>query len=422
MSSVGGPTPPGLDKDSGVGGWTAPGPSGPKELNVALFPYVPQRQLFEAAVNLHWRKLHPDIALNFKRYSGYNAYSADPPPTLDVFAFDAVFASYFRERGYLRPLSISDHEDIFPWALAGLGAGGGRFWAVPYLGCMDVMIYRREDTRLSAPDMTVEELRSILGDSPDEEPCPPKGEGLLIGLTSGTTASLMYFEVVMENNRQYPLDPPLPRCPHGLDPNAMRDLHTVVRIAGRKQASAPDKTGYDRLAWFLEGFGRGLVGYPEVFHWIDPKVAGDYTFRPFPMASQPITTLPLYTDVIGVNRAVTPDKVDLATELANLIASAAVVSYAIWGIFPPGNPQYLTPVRRSLLKGLAERWPIYQSIRRLLTATPTTAFRVGAASRPWLNAYKECIRDQILGPGLQFDESHFVAGYEQTPGGLSQKP
>jgi thiamine pyridinylase len=417
--AIGGPMPPRFGKDAGIVQPVAPDPSGRAELNVGLYPYVPQPQWFVAAVNQFWLSRHPDVGLNFVLY---DCYTADPPPTLDVFAFDAIFGRYFASKDYLRPFPLMDTSDFFPWALSGLSVNSEWVWAAPYLGCMNILIYRKEDPDLASADLTVRQLEQILGDSSNEHARPPHGQGLLIDLTGATTDACMYLQAVMENIGEFPLDPPLPPCPSGLDSTAVEDLRTLVRIAGQKQASYQDTTGYQRLNWWLDGYGRAYVGLTESFYFFGPDVIDQYAFRPFPLASAPVSTIPLYTDAVAVNSTVSSDKRDLAIELATLVASPEVVSYAIWEVFPKANPQYLIPARRSVLDGMAKGWPVYQSIQTTLFTYGTAGFRMGEMSRSWLSENKGCIRAQLLGSKVRIDEPLYTQGYAQTPGGLGRKP
>jgi thiamine pyridinylase len=229
--------------------------------------------------------------------------------------------------------------------------------------------------------------------------------------------------VWMENTGQYPLDPPLPPCPSGLDRQTMANLQTAVRIAGRKQASYQDRDGYQRLNWFLQGFGRAYVGLTENLHFVPPDVLPHLAFRPLPFASAPVGNIPLFADAIGVNSQVDPSKTGLAIELATLIASQEVTLNAFIGPDPSNPPQYLTPVRNSVMTAMAARWPTYQMIQTTLRTMGGTGFRIGQPSRGWLNANKSCIASQILGPGVEVDEAIFASpGYKSTPAGLWRKP
>ncbi|MEN9865146.1 MAG: hypothetical protein RL748_736, partial [Pseudomonadota bacterium] len=62
-------------------------------LNVALYPYVPRPQQFQAAVTAAWSRVEPGVTLNFisdeSKWDG--GYSTDPAADIDVFVFDAMY-------------------------------------------------------------------------------------------------------------------------------------------------------------------------------------------------------------------------------------------------------------------------------------------------------------------------------------------
>jgi len=416
VNGIPSPVPPGWGRDWALSN-AVPEPSDTTSLNVALYPYVPDPVWYEETVQTAWMLVHPDVALNFIQY---DCYAGDPPPTLDVFGFDAIFAQYFMAMKFLQPMPEADISDYFAWALQGLIVDGKRLVAAPYLGCMNVMIYSAEDSQLGAPGLTVELLENILGDSSDSSPCPLPGEGLLLDLTGGTTDACLYLQIGMQDANQFPVNPHPPACPSGLDPTALPNLHAAVRIAGHKQVTYVDASGYQRLIWFLNGFGRGYVGSTEAMAFIPPGELGEYAFRPLPFSSAPVTTNPVFVNAMGVNQNVDPGKTSLAVDLALMVASPTVTTTALAG---RTNPQYLTPVRASVLNALAARFPMYRQIQQVLQQVRPAGFRIGPMSRQWLNATKCCLASQIVGPEIEIDESEFEApGYRSSPGGLWRKP
>jgi thiamine pyridinylase len=412
------PRPPGWNKDRSVATPVPPPRSGDAELTVGLYCQVPMLQWFQSAITAAWQKVQPGVALTFV---DYDCYSADPPATLDVFAFDAIFASYFVQQQYLQAFP-TDTSDFFDWSLAGLSVNSDTLWAVPYLGCMNILIYRNDDPELGAQDLTVDGLLNILGPGPTTSIWPAPGAGLLIDFSGGTTDACLYLQVAMQNSGQYPLEPVLPQCPGGLDGPTMGNLQTAVKVAGPLQARHVD-SGYERLNKFVSNSsGRAFAGLTENFHFFPEDPTTTYTFRPLPLAGRPATTIPLYADALAVNRAIDPAKLSLAIQLVELIASPAVT---LASFSPQGcaTPQCLTPVRPSVLHALAAQWPLYSEIAWRLGNNADVAFRMGAASRPWLNANKSCIRSQILGPGAELldDSPAQVPGYASTPAGLWRK-
>lgn len=117
-------------------------------LEVALFPYVPDRVRFQEAVSDAWKREHPDVSLHF---ADWDCYASDPDPSIDVFVFDGIYLSSFVEEGYLLPIpkeKIRNKEDIIPFALKGC-ISGGKFYALPQLLCADFLYTRKDDAGLS---------------------------------------------------------------------------------------------------------------------------------------------------------------------------------------------------------------------------------------------------------------------------------
>jgi thiamine pyridinylase len=274
---------------TGYGARRGPGPGGGKGLsrpgtqpparsevgvlNVAPYQWVPQPAWFQNAITSAWAEVHPEIALN---WCSYDCYHDDPPATLDVFAFDSIFASYFINQQYLQAFPVMDLGDFLPWSLVGLTVNSEWLWAVPYLGCLNTLIYRAADTRLGDPGLTNPELLEILGVSPNTSPEPPPGSGLLVDFTGGTTDACMYLQTVMENAGSYPIDPALPPWTD-LDPAALNDLRQLVTMAGLQQASYFDPNSV-RLDWFMAGPAIGATARGAVaasLAWLAPTTVSE---------------------------------------------------------------------------------------------------------------------------------------------------
>lgn len=117
-------------------------------LEVALFPYVPDRVRFQEAVSDAWKREHPDVSLHF---ADWDCYASDPDPSIDVFVFDGIYLSSFVEEGYLLPIpkeKIRNKEDIIPFALKGCISGGS---FTHCRNCFAPIFYIREKTTPGFP-------------------------------------------------------------------------------------------------------------------------------------------------------------------------------------------------------------------------------------------------------------------------------
>ncbi|OZC43716.1 thiamine pyridinylase [Rhodococcus sp. RS1C4] len=413
-----------LNKDSGPTNQPPPA-SDASTLNVALYPYTPEPKWFESTIRAAWHSVQPDVALNFV-YT-YDCYKGDPPSTVDVFAYDCIFADHMRQ--FCVEFDIDGTADFYPWSLASLKTESSEYQGIPYLGCMQILIRRLTDAALGAPGMTVEELHKILGDGDPKAVWPAQGQGMLLDFTGGTTVACMYEQAVMEESGQFPLTPALPPCP-GLDQQGLADMQVLRNIAGYAQATYPD-SGYDRITKWNQRIGRAFVGLTEIFHFIDNVDASTYSVMP--LSSEPIEKvgIPLYTDALSVNVAIAQEKRATAIQLVKLIASTNVMLECM---SPTGKkPQYLVPTRQSLMNQLLARQPnsaVYNIMRNIISNDMAHPFRLGADSRTWLDSTKGCIKTEILGPPPAGVAEHVGEdsavfndpAYASTPAGLLRRP
>jgi thiamine pyridinylase len=361
-------------------------------LNVGLYPYVPRPVQFEVVVEAAWRVVHTDVALNF---IDYDCYQSDPGPAVDVFGFDCIYLSALAQSGFLTRLSadqIDDIGDFFPWALAACQYDGDPF-AIPYLGCAYSIVYRDGDDALDEA-FSLDDLYDVIGDAPEQSnPTPLPSKGLVLDLTGGTTDACFYLSAYEEITDTYPPDPPLPDG-NDLDPQVLADLKRLRNMAGFAQASHEDPAD-EQVTWFVEGLGEALVGPTEIMSYFPPATVAASKLHLLPFDVQRATQ-PFYVDAIGVNRRIDPAKLDLAVELANLVASAAAMAASLVPTGTSPNPQYLISVRPSVLGKLAETWPAYQMIEALVTSHTGSPLRIGPASRTWLDTSKDAICNAIF--------------------------
>ena len=361
-------------------------------LNVGLFPYVPRPEQFEHVIAAAWRKDHPDVVLNFV---DFDCYQGDPGPAVDAFGFDCIYLSHLAEAGFLTPLppgGIADADDFFPWALAACEHDGGHY-AVPYLGCAYSLVYREGDDALDDA-LSLQAVYDVVGDAPDQSSRTPlPGKGLVLDLTGGTTDACFYLSAYEEIVDEYPPDPPLPG-PDELDPRPLAVLKKLRDMAGFEQAKYDDPDA-EQVAWFAEGLGEALVAPTEFMSYFPPATVATSKLHLLPFAVQRATQ-PFYVDAIGINGAIDPSKLELALELANLVASAETMAASLASTASCPNPQYLISVRPSVLARLAQSWPAYGRIETLVTSCTGTPFRIGPTSREWLDATKGAIRAAIF--------------------------
>ena len=371
------------------------GQDGQTTLKIALYKDVPNREGIEETVRKRWNERFPYVKLQFVEWDGYKQ---DPADDLDVFEFDSIMLDYFVRNNFVSPLRLEEVEardDFFGFAFRGCMIDG-TCYAVPRLACTPMLLYRRGDDAIRDAK-GLKELEQAIGDCGFEGPQPPKNRGLLIDLTGGTTCACFYLDAVADKEKVYSTMPYLPDGEH-LDKVALDNLRLLTRMAGKKQATC-EECWEKRAAWFGDGFGRAFVGWTERLAKIPSAVHKDIQVRPLPLGDSDAANL-LFVDTLAVNSLLEGRRRELALEFVNLAASTGVVLDTILvKDKETGNPQYLLPVRKSVLSDpvLNRAAPLYSEIGVALTNNPRT-FRIGANVRQWLTATKSKIKETITNP------------------------
>lgn len=364
-------------------------------LNIALYPYVPRLDQFEETISDSWKQKHPDIALNFVEW---DCYSEDPPEDLDVFVFDAIFFQYFVSKGYLKPMDldeIDDWTDILEYALEGSQISG-TYYGIPQFGCTNLLYYREDDEELKKAN-TLSEVYGVIGNCSYTGVWPPPGEGLMVDLSGGTTDSCLYLATVELLNCQYTLNPTLPDADH-LNRDAVANLQTLVKMAGRDQAAYSEKQPYERALRFGEGSGRATVGFTESMSVVGEECLERIEFKLMPFTDSQCDFSFFYIDIISINSKISdPKREDFALELANLVGSSGVMTDSLKAWKGHDSPQYLLPVRKSVFVNLQNEYPLYGRIYGLVQQSNPKTFQIGPTSKEWLKQNKDGIKEQILG-------------------------
>jgi len=369
----------------------------PATLRVALFPYVPYPKGMERTIAAHWACVHPDVSLKFVEWDG--GYGDDPGDGVDVFETDALALDYLVQNNFAARIALDDVEeidDIYDFALRG-SMVRGELYGIPRLSCTPVLIYRRGDRDVESAK-SIEDLHRVLGDCRWSSVYPPKGQGLLIDFTGGTTCAGFYLDARADETGIYSVGQALPAS-DDLEKKTLRRLGLLTRMAGRRQAAC--EACYDkRPLHFANGYGRIMIGWSERLAKMPRPSHADVRVRPLPLADSNAVNL-LFVDTLVVNSTLRGRQRRLALEFANLAASERVVVESFLAQHPETkSPQYLLPVRRSVLRSerLLADAPLYADLRVLLESSPR-AFRLGPNGRYWLARSKAYIREEILKVG-----------------------
>jgi thiamine pyridinylase len=404
-----------------------PDPSGEKTLNVALYPYVPSPLSFVVAVETLWDNLNPEYEL---KWWFYDCYEGEPPPTVDVFAFDCIFADDLVAAGKVDPIAqgeIVDFRDIMPFAVSAAAIDGQAqsFAGIPYLGCMSVLYHRATDKAFESPPLSIEALMKIVGKAQFEGPEPRENEGLLIDLGGKTTDACLYASRWRsDKNTWWPAPIPMPNPPT-LEEGVMEGLRAFRDMGSRKQTQFHDP-GYVRSNWFENGLGRALVGLTETMSGWTPEVVDEFRLCPLPISLESDgRKVPCYTDAVGIRPGLGEERA-AAVQLANLVSSMEVARLTTMS--DGAHAQYLTPSRRSTLELLSEAPYVaarYKEIRQILLGGEyePVPFRLGKGVRSWAKPVGKAIIADLFPEAKDEPEAFFARplrhyGYGRTPAGL----
>jgi len=384
-------TPPAAGTHAGPAVEATPAPAG-TTLVVGLYPYVPRLKQFESAITAAWSGVQPDVSLTFLPESEWDGgYSNDPPANADVYVFDAMFFEYFRSQGWLEQLAAGeiDHlADFVDYAIDGVEVDG-QYYAIPQLGCGNILFYHQDDAAL-ADATTYSEVASALGLCTYTSTIPPDQRGLMVDMAGGTTNAALYLDAVHSITGEYP--PPLPWNESEINPEAMAAMRGLLAMTSYENGTTDEQVPYERGIWFGKSWGRALIGFTEAMSVMGPETRSHLGFKAMPLSDNDTSTM-FYADVIAVNPSTHQRETrDLAVQLANVMAGSKTIVASIGPEADNPYPQYLMATRPSTFMTLARTFPLYGEMYALITENNPVLFGLNDQARSWLSAMKNTIR------------------------------
>ena len=384
--------------------WAAPA-AWAQSLTVALYPYVPRAAQFEAAIRASWTQVQPTVQLNFindlKVWDG--GYNTDPPTDADVYVFDAMYFEDFRARGLLvsmAPSEIQNAADFLSYARDAVIVGGN-YYAIPQLGCANILFYNVNDTAV-ANASTIGQLQSSLHQCTYTSEIPPDRRGLMFDMEGKTTNATLYLDIAHSMNGTYPLPQPT-----ATDPTVIADQGLMLTLASFLNSMSQDAAKYPRGEWFNRGYGRTYMGFTESMSVMDASTLASIGFKVMPLSNTTGKPALFYVDAIGVNSAsVARGKRNLAVQLANVIASTDTIVASFKSPQAGTNPQYLMSVRNSAFQALGQQYPIYQRMYQMAQTANPVAFKLDANARNWVTTMGGTIKHEAT--------ANYSCGCDQT--------
>jgi len=368
-------------------------------LKVGLYPYVPRIDQFQTVLKAQWKAVHPNVDLIFET-SWDGGYKAPPPADVDVFVFDAMFFESFRSKGFLEPLNKSEivHiDDFVDYAIKGV-EHNSTYYAIPQLGCANILFYKTND-RLLSQVKSISELNSVLNECTYTSQIPPDTRGLMLDMKGSTTNATFYLDIAHSRDNTYPL--PLPATDE-LNAVVIQDMRELLYMASYENATDDPPQDYGRADWFSEGYGRALIGFTEHMSQMSAQTRSSIGFKPLPMTENSNKPL-FYADVIAVNSKT--KRRSLAVELANVMASKETMIKSIGADKSNPYPQYLMSVRPSVFIEIGKKFPLYNQMHEMIKKNNPIMFKLDSRARKWLDSTADAIRTQV--------QEKYVCGCDQ---------
>ena len=363
-------------------------------LTVALYPYVPRVDQFEGAIRQSWQQVQPTVGLNFikddKVWDG--GYKKDPPAEADVYVFDVMYFEQFRTNGLLvamAPSEVQNADDFLAYARDAVVVNGN-YYAIPQLGCANILFYNVNDTPL-ANATTLTQVQSALHQCTYTSEIPPGRRGLMLDMAGSTTNATLYLDAAHSANGQYPL--PQPTTP---DPSYIAYEKTILTLSSFLDTTSENPDAYVRGVWYSHGYGRAIVGFTETMSHMTATALQTIGFKVMPLSDTTSNPPLFYVDAVGVNTsAARRGKRDLAVQLANVIGASNTMVASMQAPQPDKNPQYLMSVRNSVFQRLSADYSIYARMYQLAQSSKPIAFKLDKDARSWALAKGDIIRSQV---------------------------
>lgn len=361
----------------------------PPELVLALYPYVPRLEQFKQSIEAKWKTVEPNVTLKIlEDWDG--GYDQDPPDNVDVYVFDAIYLNYFKSKGLLLPLKkneIEGKEDFLSYALNGVQSDG-KFYAIPQLGCTNILFYRDTDTALKNAT-NLADIYQTIGQCSYTSKIPPDARGLMIDMGGGTTNACLYIDALASVKNVFPV--PQPENEQQVNPQAMANLRTLLKMASYDNVTQQES--YEAASWFSSGYGRAVVGFTESMSAMSPETLDRIDFKVMPLSDNDKKSL-FFADVIGIHPNVEKRGTrQLAVKLANLLASSENMVDSIEAD-ESGQPQYLMPARHSVFSQLA-KYRNYQKMEELVTNANPVLFTLDGNAKKWLASMKGVLKNKV---------------------------
>lgn len=345
-------------------------------ISVAVYPYIPDVALFREILSRQWGELEPDVALNFVEW---DCYEQPDPAQIDIIMYDAMFASYLAEGGYIQPIpedAVADKDGILAFAVEG-ARHEGQLYGIPYLVCSDFLIYHADDAEMAAVE-NMQQLCEVVSARKQKAP----GDGLVVNYYSHYP--YFYLDALIDFSGDYSV---YEEAPVTVPPDPT--VHARLRQIKQSLPNCEEDTilrDSKRAALFNDGQCSVYYGYSEDMSRMD-DLEGAITVSTISFSETENIQL-FYADIASMGAHVTdPAQQALCIKLMNLLGSETFQQELCFG---SEDVQYMLPARKSVYDTAREQYPVYGRLQELALAENNRIFRFGKDVHTYLGtAYKD---------------------------------
>ena len=314
-------------------------------LTYAVFPYVPDVGYYCDLIERRWAELEPGI--NLVR-AEWDCYYDGAPEGIDVIMYDAVARDALVSAGWIQPIrpgSVRDSEDYFPFALEGFTVGDD-LYGIPVFLCGNFLIYDQECEALAAAEHITD-----LADA----------SGILVVNSEDPVNRPEYVHEVISDKTGEVNSP--------VDDSAEDMMRLIDRLA--IDAHKHD-TNTQVTAAYDAGVGQGYIGFSESMRFL--KKRSDVTRIKSISFSAQHNTLRVYADAVAVTTGARGQRYEKCLKLMNVMAEADILTALS---VQEGVPQYLLLARRSPYRPLADQFQLYSQLECLASDEENHVILIG---------------------------------------------
>ena len=319
-----------------------------RKLTYSVYPYLPDVNYYTEVLEEEWKKLHPDISLE---YVAYDCYFGGKPEGIDVIMYDVIMERAFIEKGYIRPIDVTDctdTDDYYAFTLEP-AAGYTDNYGIPVFLCCDLLIYDGDNKDLSEANDIFDIAASV-------------SKALISFASYGDHVYLL--DAAVDNTQ----DPQVIQYKDWLG-----DIDVSASKTALAEAAVPEYTDTDSNAvavLYDSGAADGYIGYAETLRFLNRRLARTEVKQ---ISIGKNDNIPLfYCDMAGISADVPDDRIGLCMDMIGIMTDTEVMKRVS---VKDDLPQYLMFPRISFYDDMQKVYPMYAKLRTIADDSNNKLFR-----------------------------------------------